>query len=163
MKMQHDNQMAGHNGKMYYRLVAMTLLSFISMYILMYAMVDEPANVFPNVNQFYMAGLMAMPMLLIELILMRMMYKNKRLNAIFLVAALVLGVGFFLAIRQQASVQDRQFLRSMIPHHAAAVLMVEEAELSDPEIKQLAEEIIQAQQREIAQMKAKLEEIQNKR
>ncbi|MBD4094069.1 DUF305 domain-containing protein, partial [Xanthomonas citri pv. citri] len=49
-------------------------LSFVAMYALMYAMVDQWANVYNNVNQFYMAGLMAAPMLLIELWLMSSMY-----------------------------------------------------------------------------------------
>ena len=63
----------GHN-KHYQKLLIMAVLSFISMYILMYAMVDRVANVFPNINQFYMAGLMAMPMLIIEVLSMSAMY-----------------------------------------------------------------------------------------
>ena len=54
----------------YYRLAGMTVLSFIAMYILMYAMVDSFGSVFNNINQVYMAGLMAAPMVLIELALM---------------------------------------------------------------------------------------------
>ena len=72
------------------------------------------------------------------------------------VAGLVI---FFLCIHQQAGVKDKQFLKSMIPHHAAAVLMVEKASLSDPEIKELANKIITSQQEEIQQMKNKLKEL----
>lgn len=46
----------------YVRLTAMAILSFIAMYVLMYAMVNSFANVFNNINQVYMAGLMAAPM-----------------------------------------------------------------------------------------------------
>lgn len=63
-------------------------------------------------------------------------------------------------IRQQAAISDKQFLRSMIPHHASAILMCEQASISDPEIKQLCEEIISSQQREIDQMQAKLDELE---
>lgn len=77
------NHMNGkHSNKHYAHLLIMAVLSFISMYILMYAMVDRLENVYPNFNQFYMAGLMAAPMVVIELIVMRSMYENKKLNTI---------------------------------------------------------------------------------
>lgn len=140
----------------YLRLAAMTLLSFISMYILMYAMVNSFTNVFNNINQVYMAGLMASPMLLIELMLMRGMYPNKRLNLWIAGGSVLALVLFLFAIQQQAAVTDRQFLRSMIPHHAAAILMCEEAPIQDPKIKDLCKGIISSQQSEITQMKALL-------
>ena len=62
----------------YRHLMIMTILSFIAMYVLMYAMVDVFSNAIPNANQFYMAGLMSMPMVIIELAVMRGMYKNKK-------------------------------------------------------------------------------------
>ena len=93
----------------------MIALSFISMYILMYAMVNSFDNVFNSVNQVYMAGLMTAPMVLIELFLMGSMYPLKKLNMVILITAAVIGSMFFLMIRQQTLVTDRQFLRSMIP------------------------------------------------
>jgi uncharacterized protein (DUF305 family) len=72
-------------------------------------------------------------------------------------------MGFFLLIKQQSAVSDRQFLRSMIPHHAGAILMCEEAEITDPEIKKLCESIRTSQEKEIAQMKSKLKEIKENR
>ncbi|UPT68032.1 MAG: DUF305 domain-containing protein [Sphingobacteriales bacterium JAD_PAG50586_3] len=155
----HSHQAASTNT-MYLKLLVMSVLSFIAMYILMYSMVDKFSNVVPNVNQFYMAGLMAMPMVLIELVVMGAMYKNKKLNLGLLSITLVAGVLFFMGIRQQAFVGDKQFLKSMIPHHAAAILMVEEADLSDPDVKKLANDIITAQKAEIAQMEAKLKELE---
>ena len=65
-----------YNHQPYARLAGMTVLSFAAMYILMYAMVDAASSVFNNINQFYMAGLMAMPMVVIELALMRRMYPS---------------------------------------------------------------------------------------
>jgi hypothetical protein len=143
----------------YIRLIAMTVLSFISMYILMYAMVDVFANVFPNFNQFYMAGLMASPMVLIEIALMSAMYPNKKWNALIIAVSVLALILFWLGIRQQVAISDKQFLESMIPHHAGAILMCEKASIHDPEIKQLCREIISSQQREIRQMKAKLNEL----
>jgi phosphoglycerol transferase MdoB-like AlkP superfamily enzyme len=137
----------------YVRLLAMAVLSFISMYVLMYAMVDRIENVYPNFNQFYMAGLMAAPMVLIEVLLMGEMYNNKMLNIVILIASVVAMMLFFVFIRQQVAIYDRQFLRSMIPHHAGAVLMCEKAPVQDPEIQQLCKTIITSQRSEIDQMK----------
>ena len=148
------------NQTHYKHLLIMTILSFACMYVLMYSMVDSFKNVFTNINQFYMAGLMAMPMVLIELVVMRKMYMNKKLNAVFIIVSLFFLGTFFLSIRQQVAVSNKQFLKSMIPHHAAAILMCEEADITDPEIKKLCEEIRSSQQREIDQMKAKLQELE---
>ena len=140
----------------YYRLAGMTALSFISMYILMYAMVNRFDNVFNSVNQVYMAGLMTAPMVLIELILMGNMYPQKKLNMIIAIAAGLIGCTFFLMIRQQTLVTDRQFLRSMIPHHAGAILMCEHATLQSVEIRSLCKSIIDSQNSEISRMNSLL-------
>lgn len=103
-----------------------------------------------------MAGLMTAPMVLIELLLMGGMYENKRLNAAIAVASVIALIGFFILIRQQTAITDRQFLRSMIPHHAGAILMCEEAPIRAPEIKELCKSIISSQESEISQMKALL-------
>jgi hypothetical protein len=149
-----------HNDHSYRKLALMSLLAFISMFILMYAMVDTLPNVFVNVNKFYMAGLMTAPMVVIEILLMQMMYKDKRLNTILLVSSVAAMCIFYFLIRQQGLVSDRQFLKSMIPHHASAILMCEEANISDPEVKKLCESIVQSQRSEIEQMKAKLKELE---
>ncbi len=145
-------------GNHYGRLLAMLGLSFACMYALMYAMVDRFANVVPNINQFYMAALMTAPMAILELALMRSMYLDKRKNTlIFALAGLVL-VGSWFGIRAQAGVGDRQFLKSMIPHHAGAILMCKEAKISSPEIQALCRGIIEGQQAEIDQMKSLLQQ-----
>ncbi len=103
-----------------------------------------------------MAGLMASPMVLIELWLMRMMYPNKKINTVLVLLTLILFVGFWMGIRQQVAIGDEQFLKSMIPHHAGAILMCNEAEIEDQEIQTLCQNIIAGQQTEIDFMKAKL-------
>jgi uncharacterized protein (DUF305 family) len=154
----HESHAQQH-AHAYGMLLLMAAMHFATMYLLMYAMVNSFSNVYPNLNQFYMAGIMTAPMIMLELVLMRSMYENKRLNAaIFAVSAVVL-VGFFLSIRNQTAIGDAQFLKSMIPHHAGAILMCEQAPIRDPEIRQLCTNIISGQQDEIAQMKAKLAEL----
>lgn len=155
--MQMNTSMQGNS---YIKLMVMAGLSFISMYVLMYAMVNAFENVIPNINQFYMAGLMTTPMIIIELILMGSMYMNKKVNYIIIAISSILLITFFLLIRQQTAVSDKQFLKSMIPHHASAILMCEKANLQDPEIKDLCKFIISGQQEEINQMKEILKELE---
>lgn len=153
----NHNNMSGMGEDHYRHLLIMTILSFISMYILMYSMVNSLGNVYNNFNQFYMAGLMTAPMVLIEMFVMRSMYQDKRRNALIIAGSVLAVLVFFLLIRQQTAISDRQFLRSMIPHHAGAILMCEQASITDPEIQQLCGAILSSQQSEIDQMKAILE------
>jgi hypothetical protein len=106
-----------------------------------------------------MAALMAAPMVLIELAVMRSMYRNRAANVAIVAASLIVLVGSWVLIRQQHFVGDRQFLRSMIPHHAGAVLMCNQAPVQDAEIRKLCQEIVAGQRREITQMKAILDRL----
>ncbi len=135
------------------KLLMMVVVSFIAMYGLMYMMVDVFGNVIPNINQFYMAGVMTAAMVVIELVVMGAMYKNK---AVLIIASIIFGGLCFLGLRQQIVVDDKQFLKSMIPHHGAALLMCKNAKLEDSEIKNLCSGIIAGQQSEIDWMKMKL-------
>jgi uncharacterized protein (DUF305 family) len=143
----------------YLHLAIMTVLSFLSMYVLMYAMVDTFGNIYPNVNQLYMAALMTAPMVLIEIGVMRSMYKNTNANIAVIAASLVVLVGSWMLIRQQGFVADRQFLKSMIPHHAGAILMCEQAPIRDDEIRKLCQSILSGQRAEIAQMRGILKRL----
>ncbi len=156
-KMQHPKSMNMKQSH-YARLLAMTVVSFIAMFFLMYAMVDRLDNVVPNFNQFYMAGLMTAPMVVLELILMGGMYPNKKLNAALIAVGIAALALFWILIRQQTAIDDRQFLKSMIPHHAGAILMCEEAKLRDPEVLELCEGIVSGQRAEIVLMKSLLEQ-----
>lgn len=126
----------------YKRLSLMVFLSFVAMYILMFAMVDSPANIFFSINQFYMTALMTSPMIILELLLMSEMYGNKKMNTLLMVGSAILLVTSFVFIQNQTFISDKQFLRSMIPHHAGAMLMCKNATLQDPEIKQLCLNIL---------------------
>tara|TARA_B110001454_G_scaffold219192_1_gene251150 strand:- start:33020 stop:33496 length:477 start_codon:yes stop_codon:yes gene_type:complete len=153
--MQGKNMDHNDHGNMHYKhLAIMTVLSFISMYVLMYSMVDRFENVYSSFNQVYMAALMTAPMVFIEMVLMKMMYPNKKKNLAIVVSSILAGVLFFALIRFQSGVGDKQFLRSMIPHHAGAILMCKEANINDEEIKNLCSTIMQGQQKEVDQMKA---------
>ncbi len=154
-----QHHMARHD-RHYFKLALMTGMSFLAMYALMYAMVDRFANVHNSWNQAYMAALMTAPMVIFELLLMSSMYGNNRANLVIVGASGLALVAAFFAIRVQAGISDKQFLRSMIPHHGGALLMCEQASLRDPEIKALCERIKASQQSEIDLMEAKLRELE---
>lgn len=146
----------GHGRANYVRLGVATSVSFVVMFAVMFARVNVADNIFLSLNNAYMAGLMASPMPLIMLATMPMMFRDRRLNRAVIGAAIALSGLFFVLIRTQAGVDDRQFLRSMIPHHAGAILVCGNASLTDAEGRRLCRQIIESQQREIVQMKAML-------
>ena len=158
---EHAHSGRRHQSDSHYgRFLVMIAVSFIAMYGLMYAMVNSADNVRLNFNQFYMAGLMTAAMVLIELSLMGGMYQNKRLTTAILATAAIALIVFWMFTRQQVAISDKQFLKSMIPHHAGAILMCKRASISDTEIKRLCQGIIAGQQSEIDLMKAKLAELE---
>ena len=106
-----------------------------------------------------MASLMAAAMVVIELAVMGAMYQNRTLNAVIIALSIAALVACWVLIREQSAIGGRQFLRSMIPHHAGAILMCEKASIRDPEVRRLCQTIIASQADEIRQMKAKLEEL----
>ena len=148
----------GH-GMHYLHFAIMMILSFFIMFAFMYAMVDRWANVYPNLNQAYMAGLMVAPMAILELVLMGAMYASKQANMLIIAASVLLLLLCWFGIRDQLAVGDKSFLRSMIPHHAGAILMCSHASISDAEIHRLCGNIVKSQQQEIDQMKGILQRL----
>lgn len=149
-------------GRHYIMLGLNLTLSLAIMYFAMFAMIYSWGEFVQNINFFYMALVMWAPMAAVMLLTMGSMYPNKRLNlALYAVFAAVFVLSL-LGIRQQGLVGDRQFVRSMIPHHSGALLMCNQASLRDPELRELCygrEGIVASQKREIAQMKAILKRL----
>ena len=139
---------------MWPRLGIMSLLGFIAMYLLMYTMIDKWADFYPSVSMVYMAGSMTAAMVIIELVVMSIMYKNANIRWGVIGASALLLFAFVLLTRYQIGIYDKDFLRSMIPHHSGAILMCANPRLEDPEIKRLCGVIIESQQKEIDQMNA---------
>jgi uncharacterized protein (DUF305 family) len=145
-----DRQMAAKN----YRMLGISfVVMLILMYLIMFTMIYSLGEFIQNINFFYMAIMMATPMTVMMPLMMGSMYPDRRLNLFVYIGCALLFVLAFIAIRTQALVGDTQFLRSMIPHHSGAILMCEQANIKDPEIKTLCGEIIKSQAEEIDQMK----------
>jgi hypothetical protein len=129
------------------------LASTIVMYFVMFTMIWSADEFFNNLNMLYMALMMATPMGILMLLMMGSMYTNRALNvALYAGFAAIFALSFF-AMRDQSAIGDKQFLRSMIPHHSGAILMCERAAIMDPEIRTLCAGIVEGQRKEIEQMK----------
>ena len=92
-------------------------------------------------------------MLIIMLLTMGSMFKNRTLNIVLLASGVALVLMFWTLVRTQTGVGNQQFLRSMIPHHAAAILVCQQSSLTNPRIEELCTEIVQTQKEEIRIMK----------
>jgi uncharacterized protein (DUF305 family) len=142
----------GGGARPYLMFWIMMALSFVVMYAAMFTMIDGWGDFRNNLNAFYMTVTMWAPMGIIMLLAMRGMYRNTTANVAMLVVFALLAVGSFGATRTQALVGDSQFIDSMIPHHSGAILMCREADLSDPELVALCDDISSGQRAEIEQM-----------
>lgn len=143
----------------YLKFSLMLLTSFLVMYAVMYLNVDQISHIYTAQTRTYMTILMIAPMAVSMLLFMWGMYENKKLNYLIIAGAVVLGVFTYGILRDQTFVDDKAWMRAMIPHHSSAIMVSQKAQLKDPEAIKLAEDIIAAQKREIAKMKAMLERL----
>lgn len=151
---QMDQQMV----RRHYMMLGLNLVvSTVIMYLVMFTMIWSFADFFNNLNMFYMALMMATPMGVLMLLMMSMMYPNRRLNLLLHALFVLLFIAALYGMRAQGLIGDRQFVRSMIPHHSGAILMCNRSALRDAQIRDLCfgpGGIIESQTREIEQMKA---------
>lgn len=138
----------------------MLCISFVIMYLVMFLNLDKPDHFYLNINRLYMAVLMVAPMAVVMLAFMRSMYRSRKHNLAIVAASIVLTAGSFFMLRSQAFIDEEQFMRSMIPHHSSAILVSQEATITDPEVKRLSRQIIESQKKEIDEMKKILERME---
>lgn len=137
----------------YRRFLAMIVTSTLVMYGLMYLNTYAYDHVFWSETRAWMALVMGATMAVIMLAFMLDMYPSRGFNAaIFGAAIIVFAISLWL-VRSQATVDDVSYMKAMIPHHSIAILTSTRAQITDPRVRKLADEIIEAQEREIAEMK----------
>lgn len=144
----------------YLKFALMILISTIIMYFLMFVNVNEFAHIYFSQTRVYMAIFMGAVMAIIMMGFMWKMYDNKKLNAVIMGLSVLLVLGSFGLIQNQVGIDDTAWMRAMIPHHSTAIMTSENANLTDPRVQQLSEEIIQAQEEEIAKMEQLIEDIE---
>ena len=145
---------ATHTHHHYRWLAAELIADFAIMYFVMFAMIASLDHLRHNLNTAYMTLMMVAPMAVLMIVTMRSMYPDRRLNLILIIAGALLFAVAAFGVRAQAAIGDKQFLKSMIPHHSGAILMCREANIRDPEIVRLCDGITRSQSHEIAQMEA---------
>ena len=148
-----------NNKASYWRFAAMIGTSMVVMFGLMYLNSYEVSHARWSETRFYMTLIMGAGMAVVMLRYMRGMYDQRKMNlAIFLGSFIVFAAALWL-VRSQATVQDSSYMSAMIPHHSIAILTSERAEIQDVRVRELADEIIRAQRREIKEMAWLIEDI----
>lgn len=137
----------------YWLFIAMVGTSMMLMYFLTYLnSYNILGHAWFSETRLFMTMIMGSVMAIVMLLFMRKMYRRKTVNiGIIVVAVILFGSGLFL-IRSQVTVTDVDYMEAMIPHHSIAILTSERAQIKDPRVRKLANEIILAQRREIKEM-----------
>ena len=144
----------------YWRFAAMIATSTVVMFGLMYINTYAFEHLFFSETRTYMALLMGAVMAVIMLSFMLSMYANRAINvAIYVGAVVVFGLTLWL-VRSQETVDDTSYMAAMIPHHSIAIMTSERAQIEDPRVRKLADEIIAAQRKEIGEMRYLIEDIE---
>ena len=137
----------------YSRFAAMIATSTVVMYGLMYLNTYALEHVFWSETRAWMALVMGATMAVIMLGYMLGMYKRKMLNLAILGGSVVMFALALWLVRSQVTVDDVGYMKAMIPHHSIAIMTSKRAQISDARVRKLADEIIESQEREIAEMK----------
>ncbi|MCA9766871.1 MAG: DUF305 domain-containing protein [Carnobacterium sp.] len=146
-------------NKGYIKFLGMILTSSILMYGVMYLNTYQLDHVFFSEMRLYMTILSTCVMAIVMLLFMLNMLKNKKANtAIVMTSIIVFSLSFFL-MRNQTTIDEVDYMQGMIPHHSIAILTSERADIKDPRVKKLADDIIKAQKKEIEEMKQLIEEL----
>ncbi len=145
--------------KPYANFIVMIAVSATLMFGLMYLNTYQLDHVWFSQTRMFMTFIMAGTMALVMLFFMRHMYENKQANiAIVIGSVALMGLGIWL-VRSQITVGDVAWMKAMIPHHSIAILTSERANITDPRVRKLADDIIEAQRREIAEMEVLIRDI----
>lgn len=147
----------------YPRFAAMIATSTVVMFGLMYLNTYQLDHVFFSETRTYMALVMGATMAIIMLGFMLKMYTNPRLNLAILGGSLVVFALALWLVRSQRTVDDVAYMEAMIPHHSIAILTSERAQISDPRVRELADNIIKAQRKEIDDMKTLIQDLERRR
>jgi hypothetical protein len=145
----------------YNRFLGMIVTSGVVMFGLMYLNTFALDHVFFSQTRMWMAFVMVASMALIMLLFMLGMYKNRAANLAIIIGSVAVFAGALWLVRSQQTVDDVAYMRAMIPHHSIAILTSERAHIRDPRVRNLADGIIEAQVREIAEMKALITDLKN--
>lgn len=150
----------GSKGTSWGKFAGMIVTSTVVMFFLMYQMVYSFDHAMFSLNRLMASLVMGCVMSVIMLVFMWGMYRSATTKIIVLIAGGLSGVALLAVNRGQMLIDDVSFMQSMIPHHSIAINNARKASISDPRVRGLADDIIEAQVREIAAMKLLLADIE---
>ena len=148
--------------KKYTRFLLMLICSGISMYITMYFNTYKMDHIFFSWTRMYMTFIGVGGMALVMFLFMKDMYKDKKKNIGIVCGSIAIMLVSTILVRSQIPINDVRWMKAMIPHHSIAILTSSRANLEDPEVKQLAEDISEAQKKEIEEMKEMIIRLEQK-
>jgi uncharacterized protein (DUF305 family) len=146
----------------YRRFGVMIAASTAAMFALMYLNTYAPDHVWFSQTRMWMALVMGAAMALVMLGFMWKMYKSRLANLAIVAGGVVVFAAALWLVRSQETVSDVAYMKAMIPHHSIAVLTSSRAHIRDPRVRKLADEIIEAQLREIAEMQRLIAELERR-
>jgi len=147
----------------YPRFGAMIATSTLVMFGLMYLNTYQMDHVFFSETRAYMALMMGATMAVVMLAFMWGMYKDRRANLGIIGGSVIVCAAALWLVRSQTTVDEVSYMRAMIPHHSIAILTSERARITEPRVRKLADAIIEAQRREIDEMKALIADLERAR
>ena len=107
--------------------------------------------------------MMGATMAVVMLAFMWGMYKDRRANLGIIGGSVIVCAAALWLVRSQTTVDEVSYMRAMIPHHSIAILTSERARITEPRVRKLADAIIEAQRREIDEMKALIADLERAR
>jgi len=137
----------------------MITTSTLVMFGLMYLNTYEFSHVWFSETRAYMALYMGATMAVVMLAFMLHMYDDRLANMGVVATAVVVFSASLWLVRSQATVDDVSWMKAMIPHHSIAILTSERANIKDPRVRKLADGIIAAQRKEIAEMETLIRDL----
>ena len=158
-----ENQNTQTKKNPYVKFAIIIAVSFIIMYLVMFLNLAEFNHVYNSITRVYMTILMISSMTVSMLLFMWKMYPNKKINFAIITFATITFFGTLFLLRTQTPISDVQWMKAMIPHHSSAIMTSSNADFKDAEVQKLADDIIDAQEKEINQMKEMIERIENKK
>ncbi|MEC5210775.1 Na+/melibiose symporter-like transporter [Psychrobacter sp. PL15] len=144
----------------YVRFTLMILTSTVVMFIMMYFNTYKWDHVYFSETRAYMALYMGAIMAIIMMAFMTNMYKKTKINLLVYGLSVVLFAVGLWGVRSQETVDQVDWMQAMIPHHSIAILTSERAEITDPRVRDLADDIIEAQKREIGEMQQLIDDLE---
>ncbi|MGB6178630.1 DUF305 domain-containing protein [Carnobacterium sp.] len=145
--------------KNYMKYLGMIVTAGVLMYGIMYLNTYELDHVYFSEMRLYMTILSTCVMAVVMLLFMLQMLKNKKANISIVLVSILIFAGSFFLMRNQTTIDEVDYMQGMIPHHSIAILTSERADIEDPRVRKLADDIIKAQKKEIKEMKELIEEL----